>query len=150
MFRSGQTVYTLVLVVLGVYASLVGVMFAFQGKLLDTDTGGVVADGNYSIVFSLYTTDTGGTAAWQETQTVAVKDGKYSVLLGSVTVLDGVSFDQALYLGVKVDADDEMSPRYELAASPFTLNADKLDGEDGSYYLDWNNIQNMPADFGSE
>ena len=120
---------------------------AFQGRLLNPDTGGVVSDGNYSIVFSLYTTETSGTAAWQETQTVAVKDGVYSVKLGSQTAFGTLSFNQVLYLGIKIEDDSEMTPRLKLTASPHAFNANKLADKESSYYLDWDNITDMPAGF---
>ncbi len=120
---------------------------AFQGRMLNPETGGVVSDGNYSIVFSLYTVETGGTAEWQETQTVAVKDGVYSVKLGSQTAFGTLSFNQVLYLGIKIEDDNEMTPRLKLTASPHAFNAGKLADKESSYYLDWDNITDMPAGF---
>ena len=46
----------------------------YQGYL--TDSGGnPVADGDYSITFSLYTVASGGSSEWTETQTVTVAGG---------------------------------------------------------------------------
>ena len=74
--------WVLVVVLLSCAAALAAVpqRIGFQGKLTDADTGSVVADGNYSITFRIYTGPTGGAPAWEETQTVSVKDGKYQVL----------------------------------------------------------------------
>jgi hypothetical protein len=112
----------------------------FQGKLTNTD-GTNVTDGNYSIRFRIYTdptADTGtcaNTCKWEETQaSVAVAGGIFNVNLGSVTTLPGsVDFNaSALYLGIKVGSDAEMTPRVRLTAAPFAFNSDLLDGLDSS------------------
>ncbi len=59
---------------------------SYQGVL--TDAGGnIVPDGNYTLTFKLYETPTGGTPFWQEQQNVAVANGIFNVILGSVTPL---------------------------------------------------------------
>ncbi|QQS20045.1 hypothetical protein IPL85_01135 [Candidatus Saccharibacteria bacterium] len=102
----------------------------FQGKLTNPD-GTNVTNGAYSIVFSIYTVSSGGSAVWTETQpSVSVADGIFQVSLGSVTSLPGsVDFNtNSLYLGVKVGADAEMTPRIQFTASPYAFNADQVDG----------------------
>ncbi len=102
----------------------------FQGKLTNPD-GTNVTNGSYSIVFSIYTVASGGTAVWTETQNpVTITDGIFQVSLGSVTSLPGsVDFNSAsLYLGIKVGADPEMSPRVRLTAAPYAFNSDRLGG----------------------
>ena len=102
----------------------------FQGKLTNPD-GTNVTDGTYSIVFSIYSVSSGGSAVWTETQsTVGVSSGIFQVALGSVTTLPGsVDFNSnSLYLGVKVGADAEMTPRVRLTAVPYAFNADSLGG----------------------
>jgi hypothetical protein len=47
-------------------------------------------------------------------------------LLGEVESLDGIDFNQTLYLGVTVGADAEMTPRKKLGAVPAALVAEKL------------------------
>lgn len=101
----------------------------FQGKLTNTD-GTNVTNGTYSIVFSIYTVSSGGTAVWTETQpSVTVTDGIFQVSLGSVTALPGsVDFKtNSLYLGVKVGADAEMTPRIRFTAAPYAFNASTAD-----------------------
>ncbi|MFO0882160.1 MAG: hypothetical protein U0491_01805 [Candidatus Saccharimonadales bacterium] len=103
---------------------------SFQGKLTNPD-GTNVTNGTYSIVFSLYTVASGGAAVWTETQgSVSVTDGIFQVNLGSVTSLPGsVDFNSgSIYLGVKVGADPEMTPRILFTASPYAFNSDKLGG----------------------
>lgn len=102
----------------------------FQGKLANPD-GTNVTNGTYSIVFSIYSVASGGTAVWTETQpSVTVADGIFQVSLGSVTTLPGsVDFNSnSLYLGVKVGADAEMTPRIQFTSTPYAFNSDKLGG----------------------
>ncbi len=75
----------------------------FQGLLTDPGTGAPVADGNYSIRFSIWDAASGPTEVWFETQpTVAVAGGLFSVSLGSVTPLTQTVFDgDPRYLEVK-------------------------------------------------
>jgi len=106
----------------------------YQGKL--TDSGGdAVANGSYSIVFSLYTVSSGGSNIWTETQSVTVTDGLFSVMLGSITSLATVDFNQTLYLGVNINADGEMSPRKIIGAVPSAFTADKLDNLDSTDFI---------------
>lgn len=104
----------------------------FQGKLTNPTTGVTVADNSYSIVFSLYSVDIGGVALWTETQNVTIANGNgiFNVALGSVTPLPGsVDFNSAdLYLGIKVGADAEMTPRIRFTAAPYAFNSEKLNG----------------------
>jgi len=110
----------------------------YQGKLANT-SGAAVADGGYDIVFRLYTVSSGGSAIWTESQTganeVTVTNGLFSTMLGSVTSLASVDFNQTLYLGVTVEADSEMAPRKILGAVPAAFEADKLDGIDSTSFL---------------
>lgn len=102
----------------------------FQGKLTNPN-GTNVTDGTYSIVFSMYTVASGGSAVWTETQgSVAVTDGIFQVALGSVTPLPGsVDFNSSsIYLGIKVGADAEMTPRVRFTAAPYAFNSEKLNG----------------------
>jgi hypothetical protein len=102
----------------------------FQGKLTNPDSTNVT-NGTYSIVFSIYTVASGGSAVWTETQpSVSVSDGIFRVALGSVTALPGsVDFNSSnLFLGIKVGADAEMTPRVQFTSAPYAFNSDLLDG----------------------
>ena len=102
----------------------------FQGKLANPN-GTNVTDGTYSIVFSLYSVASGGSNVWTETQgSVSVADGIFQVSLGSVTTLPAsVDFNSdSLYLGIKVGADLEMTPRIRFTASPYAFNSNQLNG----------------------
>ena len=110
----------------------------YQGKLADS-AGDAVADSTYAMEFNLYTVPTGGTAIWTETLSgldeVTVTDGLFSVMLGSVTSLSSIDFDQTLYLGINIEGDGEMSPRKKLGAVPAAFVADTLDGLDSTQFL---------------
>jgi len=101
----------------------------FQGKLVD-NSGLTVADSTYTVVFSLYNVSSGGSAIWTETDSVTTKNGIFQVALGANTSLPGnVDFNSdTLYLGIKVGADLEMTPRIRFTAVPYAFNAAALDG----------------------
>ncbi|MEO0116994.1 MAG: hypothetical protein ABIK97_05600, partial [candidate division WOR-3 bacterium] len=55
----------------------------YQGKL--TNAAGQPQQGTFNMVFSIYDTETGGSALWEESQTVTTDaQGLFNVLLGSV------------------------------------------------------------------
>jgi len=95
---------------------------SYQGILTDGSSI-VIPDGTYNLTFSLYEADTGGAALWSETQSIVVVNGVFNVILGSVTSLSSVEFDQQYWLGITVGAGPEMTPRIKLAASPYSLNS---------------------------
>ncbi len=94
----------------------------YQGRL--TDPGGTPITGNYTMEFSLYNVETGGSALWTETQSlVPVSNGFFSVKLGSITSLSTVDFSKDLWLGIKVGIDSEMIPRLKLEDVPHALGS---------------------------
>jgi hypothetical protein len=111
----------------------------FQGKLTNPD-GTNVTNGTYSLRFRIYnhaTNDAANTCSansclWEETQaSVSVADGIFQVALGSVNtaLASNVDFNTSgLYLGIKVGADAEMTPRVQFTASPYAFNSEKLGG----------------------
>ena len=104
----------------------------FQGKLVNNPAATNVSDTNYTVVFTLYNNPNAGqgTALWTETQTVTTVDGIFRVALGSVNPIPAnFNFNwDGLYLGIKVNADSEMTPRVQMAAVPFAFNAEKVAG----------------------
>jgi hypothetical protein len=109
---------------------------SFQGKLTNPD-GTNVTDTSYSVVFSIYTVSSGGSAVWTETKSVTTSAGLFQTNLGDTTTLPGsVNFNSnALYLGVKVGSDAEMTPRVQLTAAPQAFNADNLGGISSAGYI---------------
>jgi hypothetical protein len=93
----------------------------YQGIIKNT-SGQNVSDGNYQLTFRIYNEPTGGTPLWSEIQTMAVSNGIFSALLGSVTPL-AVSFDQIRFLGITVNTEAELVPRTLLTPSPYSFMA---------------------------
>ncbi|NQU18054.1 MAG: hypothetical protein HQ564_08305 [Candidatus Saganbacteria bacterium] len=97
----------------------------YQGIL--KNSAGDLLIGTYAMTFSIYAATTGGAAAWQETQSVTVESGLYSVQLGGGTNVTGdlnTLFDGNIkYLGVKVGTDSEMTPRVALVSVPYAMRA---------------------------
>jgi hypothetical protein len=104
----------------------------YQGKL--TDSGGVPLTGSYSILFTIWSAPSAGNNYWSETQSVSVEAGFFNVLLGSVTPITTEVFNGSdRWLGIKVGADPEMTPRHKLVSvgnAFYAYNSNKLDGHD--------------------
>ncbi len=106
-----------------VSAQSVPALLNVQGKLTDT-TGNPVADGSYSVMFTIYDAATGGTALWAENQVITTSGGLFSVMLGESTSFPNDLFDvSSLWLGIKVESDPEMTPRQRLTTAPYAFRA---------------------------
>ncbi|NOZ60964.1 MAG: hypothetical protein GXO74_04730, partial [Calditrichaeota bacterium] len=128
----------LTLIISSALFSQVSQLLNYQGVLIDPSTGERL-NGSYSMTFSIYAAETGGSALWTETQNVTVQNGIFNVLLGSVTDIPFDLFDgSARYLGVKVGDDAEMTPRKQLVSVVYAFkshNTDKLSGLDTSDFV---------------
>ncbi|NQU87715.1 MAG: hypothetical protein HQ541_18340, partial [Mariniphaga sp.] len=100
--------------------------------LLTDNTGNPVSDGSYTITVSLYTTTSGGTAAWSETQSVAVSSGLANLVLGTSTPLT-IVFDKQYYAGVKIGTGMELTPRLALNPSTYSISARAVYGTDNIF-----------------
>ncbi len=98
----------------------------YQGVLVDSG-GEVVPDGIYSVSFSLYEADEGGSPVWTETQDVDVSKGIFSVVLGAATNLD-IPFNTQYWLGVSVQSEPELAPRAPLTSTPYAFQALSVSG----------------------
>jgi hypothetical protein len=120
---------------LGTESITIPQMLSYQGKLTDT-LGVPVPDGNYPMTFLLYTVPSGGSSFWSENQSVTVKEGLFSVLLGSVTSIGSLPDAGAVYLAMTVSGGPELTPRVRIASSAFAYlsgraaSADLLQGKD--------------------
>jgi len=86
-----------------------------QGRL--TDASSHPLTGTYSITFSIYDQEEGGTALCTDTDGVQVANGLFSAELDFCT---GEDIDgRQLWLGVKVGSDPEMEPRQGIYAVPY-------------------------------
>ena len=98
-------------------------LLQYQGRLSDPNSGQPVANGSYAMTFRLYNAASGGTALWTETKDVVVEAGLFSTLLGDKTSLSQNLFTgQALWLGIKVGADEEASPRQQMVPVAYALS----------------------------
>lgn len=93
-----------------------------QGVL--NDSGGAPVSATVSMIFRIYDVATGGTALWNETQSVPVSNGLFNVQLGSVQTMPlSVFMQDTLYLGIQVGADPEMTPRQRIVSGSYTYRA---------------------------
>lgn len=97
-------------------------LIRYQGFLKDSQ--GVPLEGPYTLTFRLYPAATGGTPLWTEAQPgVAVTQGSFSVLLGSVTSLASTDWGSPLWLSIQVGADPELAPRQQITSVPLAIRA---------------------------
>ena len=96
---------------------------SFQGTLKD-DNGKSVSDGEHTVKFRLYDSQTSDEILWEEEASVDVTGGIYSHYLGGnpLAPLNSAIFDQTLFLGIKVGSF-ELVPRSELTYAPYTFAA---------------------------
>jgi len=110
-------------------------MLSYQGKLTDS-LGNPVPDGNYQLTLRLYTQETGGSPFWTEIDTVMVKKGLFSVLLGARNPITSIPDAGGVYLSLQVGTNPELTPRLRIVSSAYSFisersaNADLLQGKD--------------------
>ena len=94
-----------------------------HGRL--TNTAGIALEGAYSIRFRIYDSYTGGATLFDQTSSVTTdEDGVYSAILYGVNL----NFTAQNYLGIKVAADAEMTPRINLTTTPYSYRANVSSG----------------------
>jgi len=94
----------------------------YQGHLLGPSND-PIPDGVYTMRFSLYAEESGGTALWgPEEHTVTTLAGYFSVLLGEGTPITADVLTTTTYLEVEVEGET-LPTRYEFASVPFALVA---------------------------
>jgi hypothetical protein len=126
-------------------------LISYQGRLTD-DIGNPLPDGNYLVKFTIWSDADSfdpSDSLWSSGyRTITVIEGLFSYPLG-----DTIQFPQGLFasdtgrwLGIKVGADPEMSPRAELISVPYafrSFHADTamfaLSGSIGMLFEDDNN-----------
>jgi hypothetical protein len=102
----------------------------FQGRLAKPD-GTPVANGNYSIRFSLWSAATAGTERWSQTvNPVAVRNGTFAVLLSN---FPPTAFDGDNWLEIKIGTNTPLTPRQQLVSVAYAMKAGKVpDGSIGT------------------
>ncbi|MFA4889075.1 MAG: hypothetical protein WC628_05835, partial [Candidatus Omnitrophota bacterium] len=117
-----------------VFAELPQQIF-FQARLVKRDRSPL--SGQHVVSFRLYSTLTGGSTTWTETQALtADTSGIISAYLGSVTAFpSNLDFNATYYISIEVDSDGEMTPRIKLVPAMAALNAGRFTGLAGTQYL---------------
>lgn len=122
-------------------------VISFQAKL--TDSNGIPETGMFKITARLWDSETGGNMLSEETHDSVDVDneGLYNV---GVSIPGGVAFNQPLWLGIEVESDGEMTPRYRLTSSPYSfwaMDADMVDGHDADEFVSGSGEQNYIPKF---
>jgi hypothetical protein len=102
----------------------------YQGSL--SDAGGNPVNATLNITFSLHDVAGGpGTILWQETQSVTVTNGQFSVQLGAdaLNPLDPAIVQDPIFLGVQVGGDAEMTPRQKFTSTAFAFHAETVEND---------------------
>jgi hypothetical protein len=138
--QKGIIVSLVLMILSGIALGQVPHLINYQGVLVNPSTGQPVADDSYSIIFSIYNVPSGGSAIWVETHGVETKDGLYSVILGSITPLTpAILSGPEKYLGIKVGADPEMTPRKQIVSVAYSYlseDAAKLEGRHAAEFAE--------------
>jgi hypothetical protein len=118
-------IFGLVILVFLASLSLAGIpkMINYQGMLTGLDGTTPVANGNYPILFSIYNTSSGGSSLWSHTYNVSVTNGLFNIILGDSGAPINLPFDTTYWLGIKVGADLELSPRIQLTSVAYAYRA---------------------------
>ncbi len=93
----------------------------YQGKL--TNAAGQPQQGNFQMVFKIYDAPTGGSALWEETQTVTTDaQGLFNVLLGSVNPPVILPEGPDCYLEITVEGTT-LTPRQRIVSNGYSYYA---------------------------
>ncbi|MBI9067187.1 MAG: hypothetical protein JEZ09_07840 [Salinivirgaceae bacterium] len=114
---------------------------SFQGKL---EQNSELVNGAKSMTFSI--------GSWQETQTINIYNGIYTVKLGEVNPIPSTLFEENnLKLNISIDGET-LSPDIILSTSPYASFSEKanntnlLNGENPEYYLGIKTLNNISGD----
>jgi hypothetical protein len=98
-----------------------------QGRLLDSE--GAPVNGELTFEFTIYDAASAGTALWTESQAITLDEGFFSTRLGETEAFPADLFGGgALFLGVTVGTDAEMTPRQVMASVPYAHTAANVNG----------------------
>ena len=121
-------------------------LVSYQGYLTDA-SGQPVADGSYSIRFSIWDDSSAGTQLWTELHpSVHTTGGTFSVLLGSVAPLSTSIFEnENMFLQIAIGLSGPITPRTRLSSVPKAATASRVDGdiETGEGFLNLKSADSM-------
>lgn len=124
MKKSCVVMFTVILFLFSLIgsASAVPNLISYQGVL--NDQNGIPISDTREMILSIYSSLSGGSALWTETQSVMISNGLFNIQLGSVQQLPVSIFHlDALFLGIRVGADTEMTPRQLITNSAYSMNS---------------------------
>ena len=108
----------------------------FQGIFYESDGFTPIQDGSHQITCKLYNDQAGGSAIWQETQTVNTHNGFYVIELGSIVPFtETLDFSSVYWLGISIDNNSEL-PRVKLSYTPYSFYSKIADLIGGLSYDD--------------
>ena len=126
-----------------------GVLNNEQGERVDSPV---------NVTFSLYTQASGGMAFHTETLAVSPENGVFTAYLGTNVSLDLENFrTEEIYLGVEIEDDGEMTPRFRIGTTAFAAFAEfsadsaRLSGFDASDFASnahghsWTDLTGVPT-----
>jgi hypothetical protein len=94
----------------------------YQGTL--TSNTGSPVTATKPMLFKMYTTSMGRAAFWSEQKNVDVKNGQFSVVLGSSSAIPAEKLTGTTYVGITVDPPaSELLPRQKLTSVAYALKA---------------------------
>lgn len=111
-----------ILLIIPAFVSAMPNVMSYQGKL--NDRQGNPINGSKTMTFTIYDAPSGGNALWTETQSVTIVNGIFNVELGNVTPLSANVFaPDNIYLGLRVENDNEMSPKQKISSTAYSFRS---------------------------
>jgi hypothetical protein len=141
IYQIGLMVFSVIglLLTTNVTSAAINKQITYQGKLTRPSDGQPVTDGNYDLVVRIYDADSGGNCLWSvqgdcltpTAKSVTTSGGIFTTNLGESgdNVLNLDFSTDSYYLGIKVGADDEMTPRRRITATPQSFNSNNVIGD---------------------
>ncbi|MCI0330452.1 MAG: hypothetical protein L0196_05805 [candidate division Zixibacteria bacterium] len=114
----------------GVAEGIVPERINIQGILRDVG-GNPVADGSYSVIFTIYNADIGGSVFWAETTSIGTTDGLFNYRMGAANPIPDTAIRLNTWLGITVGADPEMTPRTRLTSVSHAFKVSTVQGAQG-------------------
>ena len=110
-------------------------------------------EGEHEMTMKLYTSQTGGTALFTDVQTVTFRGGIFTVAIGGGAagpIPTSIAFDRQYWMGVTIkglNGDQEITPRFILRSSPYSLRATVADSSANAAHADSARTIALPAQF---
>lgn len=108
-------------------AQAVPTLVNYQGRLAKAD-GTVLEDGSYAITFRLFNKirkDATEVRVWEETYSqIVVRNGVFSVLLGSLVPLRPTLFNSPVFLEIQIASNPPLTPRQIIGSVPYALRTE--------------------------